>query len=105
MAGGRTTSKNQRSVKPQTGPYTEVGDSNRIVPLGAGFCYLRDPRDGRTIHVKVDSDRFRQLVEEIATHPSSARLGSEFDRLAADAHRHGDHWVRAREWYRTRSAG
>ncbi len=102
MAG---TSKNQRvSRKPITGPYVEQGDSTRIVPLGAGHCYLRDPRNGRTYHVKTNSERFRELLIEIAADTvQGAKLDKEIASLAANAARFGSEWVDALGWYRRRN--
>ena len=58
-------SKNQRSGKLPSGPYTEPGDTKRFVPLGANHCYLRDPRDGKTYHLKVDSAEFYDKISAI----------------------------------------
>lgn len=99
MAG---VSKNQRvSKKPSTGPYVEQAGTTRLVPLGAGHCYLRDPRDGRTHHVKVGSPRFRELMTEVAAVTGvEARLTTELSGLAA---RYGGEWPAARDWFAKRN--
>jgi len=58
-------SKNQRSGKLPSGPYTEPGDTKRFVPLGDNHCYLRDPSNGHTYHLKVDSASFYEKISEI----------------------------------------
>jgi hypothetical protein len=102
MAGA---SKNQRrGQKPSTSAYTEQGDGTRIVPLGAGFCYLRDPRNGLTYHVKTNSDKFRLLIVEIANDPmQTAKIEKELIKLSTNSNRFGLEWVNALDWYRVRN--
>lgn len=55
----------KRGKIPAGGAYAEVGNFKRFIPLHAGMCYLRDNRDGKNHHLKVNSDRFNELVTEI----------------------------------------
>lgn len=58
--------KNMKSSsKPGSASYQEPGDTKRFVPLGGKHCYLRDPRNGNTYHLKVDSEEFWVKVNEI----------------------------------------
>jgi hypothetical protein len=46
--------------------YVASPDVSRIVPLGGGtHAYVLDPRDGKTVHVKVASDRFIEVLSEL----------------------------------------
>jgi|LauGreDrversion4_1035100.scaffolds.fasta_scaffold01863_8 hypothetical protein len=102
MAG---VSKNQRvAKKPVSGPYVESGDTTRLVPLGAGYCYIRDPRDGRTHHVKVNSTSFQEIMTAIATVTTvENRLVTELGVLATNANRFGAEWLIARAWFAQRN--
>lgn len=75
-------SKNNRKLKPASGPYNEVGDSTRIVPLGAGFCYMRDPRGPITHHIKVGSVEFIKILDEFSAILGKDKLLAELDTLA-----------------------
>lgn len=75
--------KNNRkiAVKPN-GPYTEQGYTSRFVPLQAGYAYLRDPRDGKTHHVMVNSERFNTLLEEFIQTIGKDRIVTELEGLS-----------------------
>lgn len=39
---------------------------NRIISLNGGLnCYLLDPRDGKTHHLKVNSEKYHAILDEI----------------------------------------
>jgi len=97
-------SKNQRSAKkPVSGPYVEPSDTSRFVPLGGGYCYIRDPRDGRTHHVKVNSISFQEILNTIGSVESvENRLTTELRKLATNANRFGSEWITARDWFTQR---
>lgn len=47
--------------------YSPAPDVARILPLGSGsHAYVLDPRDGRTVHVAVSSDRFIEVLVALA---------------------------------------
>ena len=86
--------KNNRGVpSKQGGPYTEAGQLSRFVPLHAGYCYMRDPRNGKTFHVKVNSERFDTLLDEFVTSIGKERLVSEIEGLSRKYP--GDGWDKA----------
>lgn len=82
-------SKNQRSSGPTASAYTELGEMSRIVPLGAGHCYLRSPLDGRTHRVRVNSEDFDALVGSFAERVGSPRLVAELTSLHESHPMHG----------------
>jgi hypothetical protein len=46
--------------------YIPSADVSRIVPLGGGsYAYVLDPRDGRTLHLEVASDKFVEVLAEL----------------------------------------
>ena len=46
--------------------YIPSADVSRIVPLGGGsYAYVLDPRDGRTLHLEVASDKFVEVLNEL----------------------------------------
>lgn len=75
-------SKNQKSGKP-TGPYTEPGDTKRFIPLGDNHCYLRDPRNGNTHHLKIDSPAFYEKLSEITEKYPVEKIKAEISSLSA----------------------
>ena len=75
-------SKNQRGSKPATGTYTEAGNSIKFVELGAGYCYIRDPSDGKLHHMKVSSEDFVTTVKEISEKYPMEKLLTEMRDLA-----------------------
>lgn len=66
--------------KGKPGEYEPAGDSRRIVPLKAGYCYVHDLK-GKLHHVKVDSTAFDELVEHLRTGLSEARMQEELWRV------------------------
>ncbi len=44
---------------------TEIGGISRFTTLGDGFCYIADPRNGKSYHVKINSERFWEILDEL----------------------------------------
>lgn len=83
-------SKNQRSASSASGAsYTELGEMSRVVPLGAGYCYLRSPLDGKTHKTKVNSEQFNELLAGFAAKTGVPRLVAELEALHASYPTHG----------------
>lgn len=59
------------------------GDMDRIVPLcGGEFCYILDPRDGLTNHVRVGSDKYNNLISDLMTDPKhGAKIDAQIQKL------------------------
>lgn len=68
MAGAKKDSKTARaSVRAgagSAGANRVFGDMKRFTPLGGGFCY-HYAQDGRTLHVKVDSEELFTVVSAL----------------------------------------
>lgn len=65
-AGGpqsKTARASMAKGKKKEEGFIASGDMDRIIPLcGGEWAYVLDPRDGRTHHVKVDSDKWYSLI-------------------------------------------
>jgi hypothetical protein len=72
----------KKASKPNQGVYTEVGNFKRFIPLHSGMCYIRDNRDGRNHHVKVNSEKFNTLVDEIIQSAGRDRVIFDLELLA-----------------------
>lgn len=76
-------SKNSRTIAKPAGAYSEQGDMKRFVALGAGHCYLNDPRNGKTLHLKVNSEAFNTAIADIAaTGYDMTKVYAEMEALA-----------------------
>ena len=56
---------------------TEIGHITRFCPLGDNHCYLFDPRNGKNHHLKVNSDKFWEVMGEVAPKLNAAVLLDE----------------------------
>lgn len=62
----KTARKNQQKGKANDKSFIPSPDVTRIIPLNGGqHAYILNPTNGRTHHVKVDSDEYRSLVETL----------------------------------------
>lgn len=53
-------------------------DMNRFISLGGGtYVYLLDPRDGKTHHLQVGSDRYNVVVTELLNSAHGDRIRTE----------------------------
>jgi hypothetical protein len=73
---------NRRVLAKPAGAYTEAAQTARFVPLHAGMTYMRDPRNGMTHHVKVNSERFNELLAEFIGVVGKDRIAAELDTLS-----------------------
>lgn len=59
------TARASKGKKKDEG-YQPSGELDRFVPLARGeYAYLRDPRDGRTLHLRVGSDKWNTVIGEL----------------------------------------
>lgn len=53
-------------------------DMDRFISLGGGtYCYLSDPRDGKTHHLEVGSDRYNRVVTDLLDSTHGDRIRTE----------------------------
>lgn len=82
----KTARASMRSTVGGRDGYVSAPDLGRIVPLGEGtHAYVLDPRDGRTLHFKVDSERFIEALCELVDAGHGERMARD---LAVLAHRY-----------------
>ncbi|MGH9022358.1 MAG: hypothetical protein ACRDV9_04545 [Acidimicrobiia bacterium] len=59
----KTARASMRTGSGNREAYNAAPDVTRIVPLGLGtHAYVLDPRDGRTLHLEVSSERFVEVL-------------------------------------------
>lgn len=66
--------------RTKQGEYEIAGDARRIVPLKAGYCYIFSA-NGKTNHVKRDSEEFTRLIEQLRESLGDDRVNLELERL------------------------
>lgn len=55
---------------------------NRIIPCGGGeYAYLLDPRNGKTHHARVGSDKWNTLIAELAETNHAVHINAELEKL------------------------
>lgn len=58
------------------------GDMKRVVSLGGGtYCYLMDPRDGKTHHLQVGSSKYYNVVSGLIESDHGGRIVAELEGL------------------------
>lgn len=63
------------------------GDMDRIISLNNGeHAYLLDPRNGSTHHLKVNSDRWVALVQDLLETEHGDRIERELERLGWESY-------------------
>jgi hypothetical protein len=62
----KTAKKNATKGKAKSDAFIPSPDVSRIIPLCNGeWAYVLNPTNGRTHHLKVDSDEYRNLIETL----------------------------------------
>lgn len=79
-AGGaqsKTARASMAKGKKQEG-FIASGEMDRVIPLAGGeYCYLLDPRDGRTHHLRTGSDKYETVVNGVLASNHGERLRGE----------------------------
>lgn len=98
MAGTSKTSRKAINASSSSkGHPGQTEGASRFIPLGAGHCYLIHPVTGKTLHVKVGSEKlFDELRAVAETH--GARLRAEIGELA-ERFPEQEHWAALAQRY------
>lgn len=83
MTGSQSkTAKRSRGKTKEEG-FIASADMDRIIPLcGGEWAYILDPRDGRTHHLRVGSDKWNELIEVLfADERHNNRVRTQLDKL------------------------
>lgn len=60
----KTAKKNANKGKAKHEGFIPCPEVQRVIPLcGGEYAYILNPTNGRTHHLKVDSDEYRNLIE------------------------------------------
>lgn len=82
-AVNKTARKNQQKGKSQDSFIPAAPENlRRIISLGGGtHAYLLDPRDGKTHHLAVGSDKWNALLADLAETKHADHINAELEAL------------------------
>ncbi|HEX5595366.1 MAG TPA: hypothetical protein VFX61_04985, partial [Micromonosporaceae bacterium] len=80
----------------QGGALSVLGEFKYLIPLNGGkHAYVRNLTNGRTVHLRTDSDAFVEEIRQLAAAGHAAKIRAELNNLAAA---HPDHdWAAAEQ--------
>lgn len=80
------TARASKGKKKDEG-FLASGDMDRIIPLcGGKWAYILDPRDGKTHHVQVGSEKWSGIIGDLLNDPKfSPKISSQLSRLGWNA--------------------
>lgn len=80
------TAKRSLGKKKEEG-FLASSDLDRIIPLcGGEWCYLLDPRDGKTHHIRVGSERWTAVITDLVADPKhGSKIHSQIEKLGWSA--------------------
>ena len=86
MAGKKnfqeSTNKSAKAGKKKEEGFQACPEVNRIIPLSGGeYAYLLDPRDGRTHRLRVGSDAWDRVTQELFLTTYGPRIQAELEKL------------------------
>lgn len=70
----------KRKLKENLQDYVWSPEVRRIIPLKAGYVYINDVT-GKLNHVRIDSERFQELIQELSKNLTSAQMEKELARV------------------------
>jgi hypothetical protein len=74
----------------QTGALSVLGEFKYVIPLNAGrHAYVRNLTNGRTVHVRTDSEAFVEEIRSLTQAGHGAKIRTELTTLAAANPGHG----------------
>lgn len=76
-------SKTARASAPKAAStvFHASGDLDRIIPCQDGYAYLRDPRSGALLHLRVGSDTWNLFVQDLLETEHGSRIEDELVRF------------------------
>jgi hypothetical protein len=74
----------------QGGALSVLGEFKYLIPLGSGkFAYVRNLTNGKTVHLRTDSDAFVDEIRVLAAAGHGAKIRAEIAGLAESHPGHG----------------
>lgn len=86
----KTARASVRAGQATGGALSVLGEFKYLIPLNNGkHAYVRNLTNGRTSHLRTDSEEFIEEIRTLAAAGHAAKLRSEFAALAAAHPAHG----------------
>ena len=86
----KTARASVRAGQATGGALSVLGEFKYIIPLNGGkFVYVRNLTNGRTNHLRTDSDAFAEQIRILVDAGHGTKLRAEFAALAAAHPTHG----------------
>ena len=86
----KTARASVRAGQSASGALSVLGEYKYLIPLANGrFAYVRNLTNGKTAHLKTDSDAFVEEVRILATAGHGPKIRAELEALDAANPQHG----------------
>jgi hypothetical protein len=86
----KTARASVRAGQSTSGALSVLGEYKYLIPLANGrFAYVRNLTNGKTLHLRTDSDAFVEEVRILATAGHGAKVRAELNSLAESFPQHG----------------
>ena len=86
----KTARASVRAGQSTGGALSVLGEYKYVIPLAAGrFAYVRNLTNGKTAHLKTDSDAFIEEIRILAAAGHGAKIRAELGSLDAANPEHG----------------
>jgi hypothetical protein len=86
----KTARASVRAGQSAAGALSVLGEYKYLIPLNSGkHAYVRNLTNGKTLHMKTDSDAFVEEIRVLATAGHGAKVRAELVALAAAHPTHG----------------
>jgi len=86
----KTARASVRAGQAQGGALSVLGEFKYVIPLNGGkHAYVRNLTNGKTVHLRTDSDAFAEEIRLLANAGHSAKVRAELVALAAAHPTHG----------------
>nr|WP_296067693.1 hypothetical protein [uncultured Actinoplanes sp.] len=80
----KTARASVRAGQGSGGALSVLGEYKYLIPLANGrFAYVRNLTNGKTAHLKTDSDAFIEEIRSLAAAGHGAKIRAELEALAA----------------------
>ncbi|WP_433828993.1 hypothetical protein ACQP2E_06745 [Actinoplanes sp. CA-015351] len=86
----KTARASVRAGQSTSGALSVLGEYKYLIPLGTGrFAYVRNLTNGKTTHLKTDSDAFVEEIRVLAAAGHGAKIRAEINSLHNASPEHG----------------
>ena len=86
----KTARASVRAGQSTGGALSVLGEFKYLIPLASGrFAYVRNLTNGKTVHLKTDSDAFVEEMRALSAAGHGAKIRAELEALEAANPKHG----------------